>query len=229
MKATIIFIYIAIVAIVILVVHTLSVQRRKKLEAFAKSQGWSFSSSKDKKFFNQYPRFKCLRRGHSRYAYNLMQGSRDGRDITAFDYHYVTGHGKSRKVHNFSALVIQCLLTLKPLYLRPENIFDRVTDFFGYDDIDFESAEFSRQFFVKARDKRWAYDILHQRMIEYLLGAPKFHFQFDVRDIMVWRNERFSEKDFDDAFLLIQGMLSRLPEYVKKQQFENRRSPQKLD
>ncbi|GAG15661.1 unnamed protein product, partial [marine sediment metagenome] len=126
-------------------------------------------------------------------------------------------------------LVIQSLLPLEPLYLRPENIFDRVTDFFGYDDIDFESAEFSRQFFVKARDKRWAYDILHQRMIEYLLEAPKFHIQFDAREIMTWRNKRFSEQDFDDAFTLIQGTLSRLPEYVKKQQLENEQTARKLN
>ena len=221
MKAMIIFFYAGIAAVVILIIHTLAVQRRKKIEAYAKSQGWTFSPDKDKRRQDHYPQFKCLRRGHSRYAYNIMNGNRDGRDITAFDYHYVTGHGKSRRVHNFSTIVIQSPLPLKPLYLRPENIFDRVTNFFGYDDIDFESAEFSRQFFVKARDKRWAYDILHQRMIEYLLEAPKFHIQFDVKEIMVWRNKRFNERDFDDAFTLIQGTLSRLPEYVKKQQLEN--------
>ncbi len=221
MKAMIIFFYAGIAAVVILIIHTLAVQRRKKIEAYAKSQGWTFSPDKDKRRQDHYPQFKCLRRGHSRYAYNIMNGNRDGRDITAFDYHYVTGHGKSRRVHNFSTIVIQSPLPLKPLYLRPENIFDRVTNFFGYDDIDFESAEFSRQFFVKAQDKRWAYDILHQRMIEYLLEAPKFHIQFDVKEIMVWRNKRFNERDFDDAFTLIQGTLSRLPEYVKKQQLEN--------
>lgn len=221
MKAMIIFFYAGIAAVVILIIHTLAVQRRKKIEAYAKSQGWTFSPDKDKRRQDHYPQFKCLRRGHSRYAYNIMNGNRDGRDITAFDYHYVTGHGKSRRVHNFSTIVIQSPLPLKPLYLRPENIFDRVTNFFGYDDIDFESAEFSRQFFVKAQDKRWAYDILHQRMIEYLLEAPKFHIQFDAKEIMVWRNKRFNERDFDDAFTLIQGTLSRLPEYVKKQQLEN--------
>ena len=164
-----------------------------------------------------YAAFKCLRRGHSRYATNIMHGEHNGIDITAFDYHYVTGHGKSRRAHNFSVLAIPSPLPLKPLYLRPEHVFDKVTDFFGFDDIDFESAEFSRKFFVKAPEKSWAYDVIHQRMMEYLLDAPKFHFQFDPRNIMVWRNKRFSEQDFDDAFALIQGVLSRLPEYVKKQ------------
>jgi hypothetical protein len=114
-------------------------------------------------------------------------------------------------------LAIRSPLPIKPLYLRPENIFDRVTDFFGLDDIDFESAEFSRKFFVKAPEKRWAYDVIHQQMMSYLLEQPRFHVQFDTEHIMAWRNRRFKEEDFDQAFALIQGMLSRLPEYVRRQ------------
>lgn len=74
---------------------------------------------------------------------------------------------------------------------------------------------------VKAPEKRWAYDVIHQRMIEHLLEAPKFHVQFDSRNIMAWRNRRFQTQDFDDAFALIQEFLSRLPNYLKKQQLEN--------
>jgi len=85
------------------------------------------------------------------------------------------------------------------------------------DDIDIESAEFSRKFFVKAPEKRWAYHVVHQQMMAYLLEAPSFHIQFDSGDVMVWRSKRFSAQDLDDAFTLIQGMLERLPEYVKKQ------------
>jgi hypothetical protein len=203
-----------------LIFHSISIQRRKKMAAYAKSLNWQFSPEKNKNLQNRYPGFQCLRRGHTRFAYNLMQGVRDKRNVIAFDYHYVTGHGKSRSTHNFSALVVQSPLPLKPLLIRPEHIFDKVTDFFGYNDIDFESAEFSRKFYVKAQNRRWAYDVIHQRMIEYLLGAPKFHIQLETRDIMAWRNNRFSEQDFDDAFKLIQEILNRLPDYVKKQQLE---------
>ena len=194
-----------------------SQERRKKMSAYAAAKGWEFTPDKDKGMSGQYTAFKCLRRGHSRWAYNIMRGSRDGRDVTAFDYHYVTGHGKNRRVHNFSALIVQSPLRLKPLYIRPENIFDQVSDFFGADDIDFESAEFSRRFFVKAPEKRWAYDVIHQQMMAYLLEAPSFHVQLDEEDIMAWRSRRFKEEDFDEAFSLIQGILERLPGYVTKQ------------
>jgi hypothetical protein len=165
----------------------------------------------------RFPDFKCLRRGHSRYAYNIMGGRHEKQDITAFDYHYVTGHGKSRRVHNLSVFVLGSPLSLKPLYIRPENVFDRVSDFFGHDDIDFESAEFSRKFYIKAQEKRWAYHVIHQQMMEYLMQAPKFHIQMGGEHIMVWRNRRFNERDFDAALALIQGILSRLPEYLKAQ------------
>lgn len=209
--------FIGITAAVIFILHFLSVKRRKKMAAYAKARGWKFWPEKDRTVENKYPAFQCLRRGHTRYAFNQMRGEVGGREVTAFDYHYVTGHGKSRSVHNFSALIIQSPIRLKPLLLRPENIFDKMTDFFGYNDIDFESAEFSRKFYVKAKDKRWAYDVIHPRMIEYLLKAPKFSIQLDTGNGLAWKCKRFSERDFDDAFELIEGILDRIPEYVKKQ------------
>ncbi len=217
MKGLIIFLAIAIVGAVILIAYFFSLERKKKLQAYAASLGWQFIAERDKGMSARYPSFKCLKRGHSRWAYNIMRGSRDQRDVTAFDYHYVTGHGKHRQVHNFSALVVQSPLSLKSLYIRPENIFDKVSDFFGADDIDFESAEFSRKFFIKAPEKRWAYDVIHQQMMAYLMEAPRFHVQLEEEDIMVWRSSRFKEEDFEDAIALIQGILERLPGYVRKQ------------
>ena len=54
------------------------------------------------------------------------------------------------------------------LYL-PGGVFDKVKGAFGFDDIDFESEEFSRRFWVQSSDKRFAYDVLHPRMMEFLL------------------------------------------------------------
>ena len=214
MKEPIIFLAIAIGIAVLLIAYYFSLERKKRLQAYAASQGWQFSAEKDKGMRARYPSFKCLRRGHSRWAYNIMRGSRDQRDVTAFDYHYVTGHGKHRRVHNFSALVVQSPLPLKSLYIRPENIFDKVSDFFGADDIDFESAEFSRKFYVTSPDKRWAFDVIHQQMMEYLLAAPKYSLQFDSGNVIAWKSSRFKGPGFDEALGLIKGMLDRLPEYL---------------
>jgi len=92
-----------------------------------------------------------------------------------------------------------------------------VTEFFGFDDIDFESAEFSRQFHVTAADKRWAYDIIHQRMMEYLMAAPELSVQFDTLQIIAWNDDKFDPVGFETAANHIRSMLDLIPEYVVQQ------------
>jgi hypothetical protein len=178
----------------------------------------------------RYPEFSCLQEGHSRYGYNVMRGTwsepgdaplpggRTELPVCAFDYRYVTGSGKNQQTHTFSAVVVDSPIPLKPLLIRPENFFDKVAEFFGAEDINFESAEFSREFYVKSPDKRWAYDVISQRMMEFLLNVPRFHVQFAVTRIMVWRSSTFKTADFGSAVRLARGMLERLPDYLVKQQ-----------
>ena len=215
-----VFILVLIVIAVAVYAAGASARRRKMLAAWAQSRGLSFDPSKDAGMDDRFSAFDCLRRGDSRYAYNVMRGNCSKLDVTAFDYHYTTGSGKDRSDHHFSAVVAAAPFPLKDLYIRREGIFDKVTEFFGLDDIDFESAEFSRRFYVKAADKRWAYDVIHQRMMEYLLTAPTFTLQFDPRHIIAWRSGRFDTEDFDDAIGLIRGIIDRLPDYLVRQQRE---------
>jgi hypothetical protein len=189
-------------------------QRRKSLSTWAASSGLDFSAAKDHGLDDRYPGFSCLRRGHSRYAHNIMRGELVGLKVTAFDYHYVTGHGKHRRTHRMSALIAQSDVPLQHLFIRRENAFDKVTEFFGADDIDFESAEFSKKFYVKAKDKRWAYAVIHQGMMEYLLQAPSFGIEFDLTEIIVWRSRRLRPEDFAAAAQLIRGIRERLPDYL---------------
>jgi len=214
----------AVVILVILVVGALiawgiyaAAQRRKELSAWAHSNGLSFSPGKDYGMDDRFGDFQCLRRGSSRCAYNVITGQLDGREIVAFDYRYTTGSGKNRQTHSFSAIVVDADMPLKGLHIRREHFFDKVTEFFGLDDIDFESAEFSRRFHVKSPDKKWAYDVIHQRMMEYLMSAPEFSIQFAGRHIIAWRSSRFTPVDFQAGFDLIAGILERLPDYLVRQ------------
>ena len=193
-------------------------KRRKELLAWAQKRGLNFNPAKTYDMDSFYGDFKCLQRGRSRHAYNRITGSLNGRNITAFDYKYTTGSGKNRQTHVFSAMIVTAPIPLKPLLIRRENFFDKITEFFGADDIDFESAEFSRKFFVKSPDKKWAYDVIHQRMMEYMLTGPEFSVQFAGDSIIAWDRTKFTPGQFQSAFDLIEGILQRLPEYLVKQQ-----------
>ena len=97
-----------------------------------------------------------------------------------------------------------------------------MSEFFGFDDIDFESAEFSKKFFVKAKDKRWAYDVIHTRAMELLLGSPRLTIQFDNCHIIAFRENRlFKPHEFGEAGDVTTGLLDLLPDYVVEQQKGN--------
>jgi hypothetical protein len=207
-----------VVAVVVFAWHR-EKQRRKDLAEWARQHNLTFDAAADDSMDERLPSFSALGQGSNRYAFNVMQGAIDSRAVTAFDYHYETystdskGHRQTNH-HRFSAVVINADLPLKPLFIRTENVFDKIGEFIGFDDIDFESAEFSRTFCVKAPDKRWAFDVLHQETMEYLLQAPRFTIEMQDGLVMVWRNRTFAPPQFDEAVALAGGLLDRLPRTV---------------
>ncbi len=215
--------FVAFVVVMLVIAAYQRKKRREAMSAWAREHGLSYSPARDPSFDTRYAHFDCLRRGSNRYAFNIIEGLWDGRPLVAFDYHYET-HSRDSKGrrrtqhHHFSAVVLEARVPLQPLVIRAENIFDKVSSFFGYDDIDFESAEFSRRFCVKADDRRWAYDVLHARAIEFLLASPRFSIEFDPQRVIAWRSGRFNVADLYAAAGVVDGLLDRLPDYVKQQQ-----------
>ena len=56
------------------------------------------------------------------------------------------------------------------LFLRTEGLLDRIAGFIGFDDIDFESEEFSKRYFCKSDDRQFAYAVIHPQMMEWLMS-----------------------------------------------------------
>jgi len=202
--------------------HYKAKQRREALARWASEHGLTFTRHRDASMDNRFDQFDCLKQGSDRYAYNIIEGDYHGRILLAFDYHYETysTDSKGRRQthhHHFSAAIVRASMPLKPLTIRKENLLDKVGGLFGFDDIDFESAAFSREFHVKAPDRKWAYDVLHARAIEFLLGRPRFSLEFDERHVIAWRGSRFDIHEFEQAVGVIEGLLDQLPEYVRRE------------
>ncbi len=215
--------FVALVIVAIFSSWYFAAKRRKEMLAWANARGLTFIPDRDSTMEQQFPSFACLRSGDNRYAFNVAHGKWSDHDLVAFDYHYETHSHSSkggRKTHHhyLSAVILSSPILLKPLHVRPEGFFDKVTEFFGADDIDFESAEFSRKFYVKSPDKKWAYDVIHQRTMEFMLASPVFSLEFSGNAVIAWRSSTFKIPQFEQAAELIKGILDRLPEYVLKQQ-----------
>lgn len=154
--------------------------RREAMMAFAHARGWSFDPSKDASHDDRYAQFAVFRRGHSRRAFNTMRGSVtiDGRacPVVAGDFLYKitrsNGKSTSTTTYRFSYVIMHLPFPSVPsLLIRPEGIMDKLAGAIGFDDIDFESEEFSRKFHVASSDKRFAYDVITPAMMEFLLAT----------------------------------------------------------
>jgi hypothetical protein len=167
---------IVIVGALIYVSHLRAKARRRELAGLASDLGWRFDPSGDAGHEAAYGHFSIFDRGRSRRAYNSLFGTIaiDGRTYAtkAGDFRFTTGSGKNRKTHTFSYLLLNLPFRSTPeLHIRREHVFDKVASAIGFDDIDFESEEFSRRFYVKSPDKKFAYDVVHARMMEFLLSG----------------------------------------------------------
>jgi hypothetical protein len=152
--------------------------RLAALQALADELGFAFDPGEDRDHDDQYAQFAIFRRGHSRKAFATLHGAMElfGRRCRVlagdFSYEEDSGSGKdsSTTTYTFSFVIVHPPWPSPSLVVRPEGLFDKLKGALGFDDIDFESEAFSRAFWVQSDDKRFAYDVLHPRMMEFLLA-----------------------------------------------------------
>jgi hypothetical protein len=186
--------------------HLHAQQRQQDLTELAAQLGWRFDPEEDYSHEEQYSQFGKFSQGDDRYAYNTLVGAIDvgGQAYPSKmgDYHYETTtrdkDGKSNTTtYTFSYLLVHLPYAKLPeLLIRPEGIFDLVKRAFGFDDIDFESTEFSKRFFVKSSDKRFAYDVIHPKMMEFLLASKPDELEIAGECCLITDDSDWEANDF---------------------------------
>ena len=175
MEPVVIVVFFAIVLVAVVVaINVAARQRRDAFAALAQRLGLMFSPQRDPDMAQRFAFLDKLAQGSNRYAFNTLWGNFRGHAIYAFDYHYETysrGSDGRRQTndHYFSCLILMLEKPFPELTIGREGFLSKIAQGLGYDDIDFESHEFSKTFCVRSRDKKFAYDFCNARMIEYLL------------------------------------------------------------
>lgn len=94
-------------------------------------------------------------RGHSRRAKNMMTGRVGDDAVKVVEFQYTTGGGEHQQTSVQTVAVFpQATRSLPDLQLAPENVFHKLGQVFGYQDIDFESnPDFSGRYLVRGADE----------------------------------------------------------------------------
>ena len=214
MEPGIIVVFIAIAIAGVVVSAVIAHRRREAMRRAAAGLGLRFNPGRDKMLAKQYRFLDKLRRGSNRYAFNILSGKYRNYDVTAFDYHYKTGSGDSEHHHYISFFMLTLSAAFPELKIGPEKFFSKVAQAFGYDDIDFESHEFSRRFCVRSPKKKFAYDICNAQMIEYLLANDDLTIEIENCVLAMSFDKRLSPEQIERNLNRLIEVRSLMPDYL---------------
>ena len=222
----------AFFALVIVLIVVGIIQAKKRREAFgllAGQRGWTYVERDDQwvDVFDGAP----FGQGHNRKATNVLSGQYDGRPFIAFDYVYYTtetstdseGHTTTREEsHNFGIVGLDMVAELgnhpfPSLCVSPEGVFGRMIGRLTNRDIELESEDFNRAFTVTSQERKFASDVLHPRMMEYLLQRPKTQFRFDRRWILNVETGSPKVEEVESRLQYLDGIVDQVPAFVWQQ------------
>ena len=208
---------VAVVAVGGYLAYQADQKRRAMLQSFALSNGWSYTAADD----SWCERFagSPFGDGDHRQARNVLQGPYAGSAMVAFDYSFQTHStdskgNRSTTTHRYAVCALTMPAPLPGLELTPESALTRFAGAVGFQDVQLESEDFNRRFRVKARDPKFAYDVLHPRTMEALLARPPLHLRLLDVDAVNWENGRLAPVDLIERLSTLHALVEGIPDFV---------------
>lgn len=214
MEPLIVIGFIALFIVVAIAGYIAAQKRRQAMAGLAARLGLSFDPDKDRDMARRFSFLDKLHEGSNRYAFNVMSGLYAGHDMTLFDYHYQTGSGKDTHHFYFSFFILLLPGLFPELTVQPEGFFSKIAQALGYDDIDFESHEFSRKFCVRSKDKKFAYDVCNAKMMEYLMANPDLVIEIEQDSLAISFNRRLAPENIEPNLNRLIAVRSLMPDYL---------------
>ena len=165
-------------------------QRREDVHTLAIKHGWEYSA--DDPFGLLLHDFELFRNGDGRGVENVLWGEWKGIPFKECDYWYYTESSdkdgtRQKTYRRFSAAVVELDVDVPPVTVKPETFLTRLADHMGMQDINFESDEFNRRFQVSGLERKFAFDLIDARMMQWLLACdPRFALEIRKRHVLVY-------------------------------------------
>jgi hypothetical protein len=215
---------IAGLAVVGLVMYFQHQAHKKKVAAFttfAGQRGWRYIE-RDRELRGRFLG-DPFGKGHGRDAHHILRGEHRGRQILVFEYSYKETHGSgdNRRTETYHHTVASVYMPApKPmLQVGREGLGRKLLGFVGVRDLQLESEQFNETFHIKTENDKFAYDILHPRMMEWMLADERAldnGFRFERGDLMMWDEEKIDVAKVDRMLDYLCDILDQVPSFVWK-------------
>jgi len=174
------FLYITVgvllfVSVILLIVRQREKARSAQLEVVSDELGLQFQSEGNPEIQDLHNHFRLFDQGHARKNRNVMSGQTENVGITIFEYRYTTGGGKNQETHQQTLISFHSpTLSLPKFELRPENLFHKIGQMFGYKDIDFDTHPlFSKRYLLRGQDEDAVRELFTSEVLEFFESQKK--------------------------------------------------------
>jgi hypothetical protein len=213
--AVVVFIVLlAAIVFALAMAQRLEKKRREEFARQAAALGLVYESPATEDVARAYGPFGVFKSGFDRRGLHLLRGTYQGVEVRLLDYRYKTQHSDGKQQHTETHYVgVALALTGRSqprLTIVPETIGLKLWDALGGDDIDFESDEFSRRFWVKSDDRRSAYATIDPRMMEFLLTPGWDHWEV-AAGVCLHQNGRLRPENAKTILDRLVGFVQRMP------------------
>lgn len=190
-------------------------RRRAALAGKAKELGLKFRPDPDHKLAAEAEFLNYLGRGRDRYAFNIIEGIYRGQPVRCFDYHFATG-GKDSVSCYFSVYMLYQPKQFPRLEISPKSFVHRIDSALGLGmaSVEFESMAFTKAFAVNTEDRRFAYDVCHPRMMDFLMQHQHLTIEFEGNCIAICYMSVMKPKRVKPHLEVLAGIRERIPEYL---------------
>ena len=140
-----------VTAVVAGVQYVVEKRRREAVAAWATSRSLTFEPARPSTV-DEYERFKLFKAGHTRRAFNFVQGRRDGFELRVVDYQYKTGGGRNARSHKQTVCILdgESRHDVHFFCRRQSTVFDAIGKLFGGQDVNFDDdPAFSKAFVLQ--------------------------------------------------------------------------------
>ena len=206
-----------ILLIIFLVRRANAKKRTETLSGVAAELNLNFSPVGEESLKVQLGQFPLLNKGRKGQLTNVCVGGTDEVELRIFDYRYITGYGRNRRVHRQTVVAMQStLLNLPEFRMRPERMFDRAGQMLGLQDIDFEEhLAFSQQFVLQSDMAEQTREFFDSTLLDFFATRPGWSFETQSGSFIAYRPRKLIEPTefksvFEDGFGCFMALRERL-------------------
>jgi hypothetical protein len=209
----------ALIILIAVIAHQVEKKRRAAFQAWASKNGWSYNPARDRELYHRFNFLNKLNKGSNRYGFHYLGGQWQGYEACGFSFHYETHSSDSKgnrttHHHYLGVVVLEIEKSFPELRIQPEGWLHRFGHAVGFQDIDFESVEFSKAFEVKSEDKKFAYDFCHTGMMEYLLENRSTSMELEGRFLVSFDRNRLEPDEIEPHLNHLISIRDRMPKFL---------------